>query len=764
MICVLIIVSQVKGSTPLNYLGQVSGGSAFRTYYKDGKLYAGVGTSLWVYDATDVTVQRIVAKRDFRSLIMDIKVRDDGVIFVAANHDGLWALDGNYSSLPTLAHLEMGGDTVAVDLTFVPPDTLLLTDYFSVRILQFTGNGFDEIDRFAYGNPTGSYPTGSAKKGNKIVVTKRHITTSSTYGLIELYESGIPPSLMDTLRIDNIWNVNGAVFSDRSDSIVYILGGYSDTLMTKGELYVINVSGFSLDTIAHKTFTIDSNLAGVFAASIIDLSVHNDTLFVVTTASVIPGTLTTDCPVVDATQLPALPVIAHIRPGLWYFDISLLDNDNKLDTIAIASEWYGLRWMDVSSIYSGDTLIDDSDTIRQFATGGWGKNLHIYGDTLWLAWEGYGVGIFDITAHDNPVPIGRLPGPFATDVVVLDTLAFVARSSNKIHAYNLNPWYSGGEPQDLGSIGHYHISRLTSLLTNVGPRIAYQSVFVLGLIIIPVGMYIFDPTSSGFPEKGHFLTQDFVAEMIGSQDTLFVAHNTKVGLLKKELLLSAYLVHDDNLDTLAEVIIDTANSWKNMFLARESNLFAVGIPDFGVFTYVFLGDSFSYINNWVPPDTLDEIKAVGINDGKIYVSLGVSGLFVLDGPYTLNPVFYFKGSGGAGAPRVFSDYGLTFIGGLDHVDFAENGDIFVSDFHAGAFVLESLSSTHVAGDVNGDGVVNALDIEYLSNFLFYSGPPPTPYEHGDVNGDCEVTGEDVTYLARFLFQGGNAPVLCVKKR
>lgn len=65
--------------------------------------------------------------------------------------------------------------------------------------------------------------------------------------------------------------------------------------------------------------------------------------------------------------------------------------------------------------------------------------------------------------------------------------------------------------------------------------------------------------------------------------------------------------------------------------------------------------------------------------------------------------------------------------------------------------------SYLCGDVNGDGVVDVGDVVYLINYLFKSGPVPSPREAGDVNTDGNVDVGDVVYLINYLFKGGPAP-------
>lgn len=63
----------------------------------------------------------------------------------------------------------------------------------------------------------------------------------------------------------------------------------------------------------------------------------------------------------------------------------------------------------------------------------------------------------------------------------------------------------------------------------------------------------------------------------------------------------------------------------------------------------------------------------------------------------------------------------------------------------------------LAGDANGDGVVNVGDVVALVNYLYRGGAPPDSLHLADVNGDCEINVADVVYLVNYLYRGGPAP-------
>ena len=64
----------------------------------------------------------------------------------------------------------------------------------------------------------------------------------------------------------------------------------------------------------------------------------------------------------------------------------------------------------------------------------------------------------------------------------------------------------------------------------------------------------------------------------------------------------------------------------------------------------------------------------------------------------------------------------------------------------------------ICGDVNGDLVVNILDITYLISYLYKGGPAPDPIESGDADGNDVINILDITYLISYLYKGGPAPI------
>jgi len=65
--------------------------------------------------------------------------------------------------------------------------------------------------------------------------------------------------------------------------------------------------------------------------------------------------------------------------------------------------------------------------------------------------------------------------------------------------------------------------------------------------------------------------------------------------------------------------------------------------------------------------------------------------------------------------------------------------------------------TYICGDMEGNRIVNLLDITYLINHLYKGGPEPNDLNAADVNNDDLLNILDITYLINFLYKGGPAP-------
>jgi len=109
--------------------------------------------------------------------------------------------------------------------------------------------------------------------------------------------------------------------------------------------------------------------------------------------------------------------------------------------------------------------------------------------------------------------------------------------------------------------------------------------------------------------------------------------------------------------------------------------------------------------------------------------------------------------------KILEDHGCPTVGDAHHIASAAGEPYNLGTDNPELIELITINdpSYHIRGDANGDGVINIADVVYLINYLFLSGPAPTPLWVGDTNCDGAVDIADVVYLINYLFIGGPAP-------
>jgi len=78
-------------------------------------------------------------------------------------------------------------------------------------------------------------------------------------------------------------------------------------------------------------------------------------------------------------------------------------------------------------------------------------------------------------------------------------------------------------------------------------------------------------------------------------------------------------------------------------------------------------------------------------------------------------------------------------------------------FGLGLFFASRESVPQIAGDANGDRIVNVGDVVYEVTYLHKDGPGPHFYACGDPNADCTVNVGDIVYLVNYLYKDGPDP-------
>lgn len=640
------------GFDTLDVIGHIPGAACATVEYHNQRLYAGAGASLFVYECTDPADMEFIGKAEFSSLVTNIIVRDDGIVFVGANHDGIYAVDASSPDFPIIAQYKMPDHNHWVaDLEMTSDDTLWLSDNQSLKKIYFTGDTFLIVNEYL----SGSKIAGAGFRDSLVAVCRR--ASFGVMGYVDIYNRA-RGGFEHVCSFDSsrLWYVVDAQFADNRDDIIYVLGG-SPNLGANGDFYALHLIGDSLYTAARHRF------AGIpiFAQTFIgNMTSRNDTVFLATMAAVywhgsIDSTWS-DCPALDGTCLPdSMPIIGHFVPGLWFFDVALHDD---YDALCTGSEWLGVFW---TSIADFDRRID---TIRTYPTGGWGQHSYLYGgDTLFIAMEGYGIGIFDVRNPEEPERISRIPGSFAHDMAFLDSIVCVARSAEYIF-FNLAPWWRGGEIEALDTFevplvfGEMHTSHSLTSMNYDG-----HDYFILATN--DEGLNLVDPAD--IPDvysHAHFYDNTDPLDVHAFGDTIFT-------LMADSLHIAIF-----DGDTIRG-LLDWATPGNAKGLCLYDSLLILACDLNGFFWYEWTGDDLIELGEW---NCWGKALDVEFFDGLMYAVCAAEGLFILDihGFPEIDTLAWYPGSQG----WEFLQYGSQ------HVNFGPDSTIFLTDYHAGGYILE----------------------------------------------------------------------------
>ncbi|MFH1936208.1 MAG: hypothetical protein ABIK52_01435, partial [Bacteroidota bacterium] len=633
----------------LSRLGQTPGGAGYHVNYDSAsqRLFVGCGTSIWIYDTQDTANIHVVARRPLLGLVNETALYGD-ILFVAATHDGVWALDATSDTLTAIAHYEMTGDSAAYDL-WLTNDTLYVADGKKVRMLRYDSIA-STFTRLATFGPNNSFC--ASRKGEYIAVGA-HGIPKGTVMVYHFTDLEIPVAIWQS---NNVWNLQDIQFGDLRDDIIYVCGGPQNLLFTKSYFYALYLDGPFLSAV--DSFSVPG-IIGFAQANINNMDSQNDTLFISTGAG-LNNLWQTVVPVYDATGLPdtAMVHLADIRPGLWHFDVARMHGTPYL---AMSSEWLGVLISDVSQLQPEDTL-------GFLETGGWCQRSYIRGDTLWACMRGYGLvayetdSLFYSAGYMNHPKILHIFTQFVADIAfVNDSLILLSNGE----FYNLMPWLQGGNPEPAGDIG-FGCETIRTIQTNAGTRI------IAGFsdLLFPFRQIaLYNPYDSihGYPLLDIDSTNSDVNGLLISGDTVFCGKKTG-----NTFYLAMFRVVNDSL-----ILIDTvAAPGEINGISRDGSLLALSCGMFWFAWYYIDG------NILVPMGTYFDWHFspadVYLKNNLVYIADKFYGLkvFQLSEPPEATLVAECRGTGG-----------WTNMFGSTAVDLGSNGMIYLSDFMAGVILI-----------------------------------------------------------------------------
>lgn len=650
--------------TNLNRTGQAPGGAGYHVNYDSAsqRLFVGCGTSIWIYDTQDTANYHVIARRPLMGLVNETDLYGD-ILFAAATHDGVWALDATSDTLTPIAHYEMTGDSAAYDL-WRTNDTLYVADGKKVRMLKFTPD--NTISYLATFGPDNSFAV--ARKGMYLAVGAQGFPKGTV--MVYRYDNLEVPVAM--WQSNNVWNLQDIQFGDLRDDIIYVCGGAQNLLFTQSFFYALYLDGSILSTV--DSFSVPG-IIGFAQANINNMDSQNDTLFISTGAG-LNNLLQTVVPVYDATGLPGTPMIhlADIRPGLWHFDVARMHGTPYL---AMSSEWLGVLISDVSQLQPEDTL-------GFLETGGWCQRSYIRGDTLWACMRGYGLVAYETDSlyysagYMNNPKILHIFTQFVTDMAFInDSLILLSNGE----FYTLQPWFPGGQPEFAGETG-FACETIRAIQTNVGTRI------VAGFsdLLFPLNQIaLYNPYDSilGYPLLDIDSTNSDVNGLLISGDTIFCGK--KIG---NSFYLAMFRAFNDSL-----ILLDTIPVAAEINgISRDGSMLAVSYNMFRFSWYFIDGNILVQMGSYFDWD----ISPTGIylKNNLVYIPDKSFGLkvFRLSEPPLATLVAGCRGTGG-----------WTNMFGSTAVTLDSDGKIYLSDFMAGVILIEPFDSTLVITEPGGRG-------------------------------------------------------------
>ena len=655
--------SQVK---TLSRIGQTPGGAGYHVNYDSAsqRLFVGCGASVWIYDTSDTANIHVIARRPLLGLVNETDLYGT-TLFVAASHDGVWALDATTDTLTALAHYEITGDSAAYDL-WRTNDTLYVADGKKVRMIRYDSvlNTFTRLTTFG---PDNAFCV--SRKGDYVAVGAQGIPK----GTVKIYHCSdleIPVAMWQS---SNVWDMQDIEWGDLRDDILYVCGGPQNLLFSLSYFYALHLEIPFLSAVDSLSVP---GIIGWAQANINNMDSQNDTLFISTGAG-LNNLLQSIVPVYDATGLPDTSMVhlADIRPGLWHFDVARMHGSPYL---AMSSEWLGVLISDVSQLQPEDTL-------GFLETGGWCQRAYIRGDTLWACMRGYGLvayetdSLFYHSGYMNDPRILHIFTQFVMDVAfVNDTLLVLSNGE----IYNLAPWFAGGEPQLAGEIGVPNMETVRPILTNLGPRV------VAGLtdVLFPIRQIaLYDPFDSvhGYPRLDIDSTNSDINGLAISGDTIFCGK--KIGNV---YYLAMFRVVNDSL-----ILLDTVAAPAQINgIARTGS---VVVATCGMFRFAwFFVDGNILVHLGTEFDWNINPQAVCYKNNLVYISDKFFGtkIYQLSEPPAATLVAQCRGTGGW--VNLFGSTGL---------DVGPDGKIYQSDFNAGVILIEPYDSTLVVTPCSAPG-------------------------------------------------------------
>lgn len=653
VIC-LISLSAFSQIETLERIGQtrMSASSCVEWDSLNNRIIVGAGAIVKIYDANNINDIFLISQRPLKGYINEMILYGD-TLFVAASHDGVYALDYMSDELDVFDCYDMHDQGVkgAYDMC-VYNDTIYIADNIQVRELHYFNGSFNYLSTFG---PLNSISVD--RRGDIIAIGNRGFV-----GTISLYDAQNHSTPIATWSNPKIWYMMDLCFADLNDSIIYVCGGPENLLCVSSVFYALHYDGVNLN-MADSLF-IGGGLPGYAQVNIMNMSSKNDTLFLATTAANnFPISVFTIIPVLDATGLPGdtMVDIGFINAGLWHFDLSVMKGTPYM---AIASEWLGTIITDISQL-------NPLDTLSFHETGGWTNNNFAIGDTLYVSQEGDGMYVYSIDSlmltesfMNDAILAHWENGAFiSTALYINDSLLLMSTGD----IWNLKPWKQGGNAVIYDETGNDFVE-MAVLQTDSGLRIAGT-----GTTIAKNYIDLYNPYDIGnnYPILFTDTNNNDLWALKASGDTLY--YGKKYGT---DFYLQVVKVSNDQFQ-----LIDTIKLAGEIYaIDVENDTIAVACQS-TVYEFTWNGNSLQQNNSLFDANLV--LRGIDLKNGYYYLADKFYGAQVVDMSAGVIAAKYI------GSEAWFNLFGSTSISVRD------DGLILLSDFHAGVFIIEKFDTTLV---------------------------------------------------------------------
>ncbi|MAE71205.1 MAG: hypothetical protein CME06_12160 [Gemmatimonadetes bacterium] len=640
----------------LDLVGHTKGGASFEIEAGNGFVYVGAGSTLKVFESG--AAPPLVQLDDHRvhSLIHDLKLSGT-TLFVAANRDGLWALDvSDPAAIRSLAHAGAGGEAAAYDIT-VMNDTLYVANHTNVTAYRFEGDGFTRLGAFARTQGK-DYVTGCDVRGAicAVTVSSRASGVSGPRNGVHFYDRFTGEETAPLFH-QGVGFPEDVQFPEEGADAVFVLGG-GNTFMTEGYFYVLDLRSATPEL--SQEFRVDAVFPGFDLVSVSNAAARNDTLFVTSVGGYSFRDDAAGVWVYDCTDPFDVTQIAWVPQGLLYFDTAL-----DGDLLHVASEWYGVVTIDISDL--GDTEI-----LGPTPTGGWNVGTDVNGDWVANALEGYGFEILNVANPSNPELLTRdANSGFCHSIAFSEDRSLLYggySTTGGLRIFDIGDVGGAGDPVVLASM-----PRLTGV-TRIAP--VGERIYVVRPLAGVTRIDVSDPSSPQVCCTGSVLLADH-QDVVAHGDTVMAACGRR---------MQAFIFSDDA--AIQAGSIQPPWYWFSGCDAVAWRDGQVWVPwdKRGVYRYEarFDGETFQF-SEAASNDDPGDFGRIAVDERYLYVLRKNEGRMITLDRVTLEPVAEFTAGGGY---RDLPFYGATDIRERD-------GLLFMTDYHSQLQLLRKPGGSHI---------------------------------------------------------------------